>query len=1341
MKKNERKSTQKSAPRKSLAGLKALTQSRRLLIGGGGILLLVVLASWLWWTNGESNDTLKYVDGIAVNQPGKNAKPRTVLWEKPRLVLNESEETVDQYDPTLSADELTLVLVRGRAHPDVGADLYQIRRASVTEPWGKPKLLPGEINTTHDEIGPELSLDGRWLFFASDRPGGRGGYDIWVSSRNGDGWSAPVNIGDEINTEHDEIDPAWFVRPNVTIDNNTEPKTFKSGLYFASNRPKATAAQPKAPQWKGTLRGRDLPKPDDYDIFLAQADFESSRKKPDIAKPEKGPHQGETKDEAQNDSSLNAIPTGSISAPILKAARRLNHVNTSAREGQPALTPRGDFLYFSSNRQGARGNRKDQTDLDLYRARIYPPKFHAPENVGSPVNTAGDDTDPFLFGRGHSLLFSSNLDNDNAVYNLFETHTREPVLVAIKEPAAPATDTGSGFATWFEKYQWWILLLILALLAMLWLLKKFLDEEQRRRLSLMQSCLLSSLMLHLLLAFLLSLWVISEAIYKVIREQTPEIAVQEKQLAQERMALNLREQTTQLPQIQTPLPTEQKSEQQSVVEVRPQQASIELETQEATSQSFAAQPQQVQPSPTKLDKLEFIEPQSSLEHTQQALAIPMEESDPRAEDSQQLAQASSDVKVAQAQTEAPTPQALTLKPVENQPTQQPTAKAKAVPTEAKTTLTPLQMAVAKLNTQQPTPQTLTVPLEESGPQTIVSQQLAHASSEVKVAKAQTEAAIPQVLTSKPVENQPTQQPTAKAKAVPTEAKTTLTPLQMAVAKLNAQQPTTQTLTVPLEESGPSQSSGQLLAQVPAGLKIDPKETARPPANPKVKPSQSMAVAKLNLTPEAVQKSTSAVENLPLQPLAIVKLTTASIVQQSITSIKLEQPIKKSDTPAVELKMAKSNRTATAAVASTTRGGIPLTAATSVRPVSQLRLETVPIIKGASKSELTPKLLNFPSGVEMAKLPEVNLDVDIKLDSAPEHDGPMLLRDPEKRKGLIEQLGGSNKTEEAIKRALDWFTRNQKPDGHWYAPEAHYAAATGMAMLAYMGWGAKHNEPGPYQEPLKKAMQWMMKTERNGDLRGSNGHNFMYDHGIAAIAMAEAYSLTKDPKLRPVVDRVVGFTVRAQNPKTGGWRYRPYEENGYRDRGDMSVTGWQIMALKSAQFGGIDVPLESLDRALKYMDSIGGGKRKSIYGYTSKGDPKPAMVSEGMFCQQLLRQHAIDQRSASPQDINLRLEESAKYLEKNLPNPRRLKYNYYYWYYACLALHQQQGSIWESWNARMRPVFLKAQVKRPGQVSLDGSWDPIGEWGPKAGRCIITGMATLSLEVYYRYLPMYNSNQD
>jgi hypothetical protein len=428
---------------------------------------------------------------------------------------------------------------------------------------------------------------------------------------------------------------------------------------------------------------------------------------------------------------------------------------------------------------------------------------------------------------------------------------------------------------------------------------------------------------------------------------------------------------------------------------------------------------------------------------------------------------------------------------------------------------------------------------------------------------------------------------------------------------------------------------------------------------------------------------------------------------------------------------------------TIRAGQPLPMIQRVEE-PPVKIEVVKVIEQSSAPDVdvtSRSLGDIDDPSATLKLTDIDIP-DVPLLEVPRQlINPFVLRDdPKKRMEIIDRLGGSDKTEEAIKRALDWFTENQEDDGHWGGPKAgpvsHDHAATGMAMLAYMGWGAKHTEPGPYQEPLKRAMEWMMKTERNGDLRGSHGHNFMYDHGIAAIAMAEAYSLTKDSKLRPVVKRVVGFTVRAQNPKTGGWRYRPYEENGYRDRGDMSVTGWQIMALKSAQFGGIEVPLESLDKALKYMDGIGGGRRKSIYGYTSKSDPKPAMVSEGMFCHQLLRQHAIDRRSASPQAINLRLGESAKYIEKHLPNPRRLKYNYYYWYYACLALHQQQGPIWERWNARMRPVFLKAQVKRPGQVSLHGSWDPIGEWGSGAGRCIITGMATLSLEVYYRYLPMY-----
>jgi len=83
-------------------------------------------------------------------------------------------------------------------------------------------------------------------------------------------------------------------------------------------------------------------------------------------------------------------------------------------------------------------------------------------------------------------------------------------------------------------------------------------------------------------------------------------------------------------------------------------------------------------------------------------------------------------------------------------------------------------------------------------------------------------------------------------------------------------------------------------------------------------------------------------------------------------------------------------------------------------------------------------------------------------------------------------------------------------------------------------------------------------------------------------------------------------------------------------------------------------------------------------------------------------------------------------------PSRRDVNYYYWYYGSLAMHQNQGPEWQEWNRRLRPVLLRSQVRGGREM---GSWDPTGQWGAQAGRCVITGMATLSLEVYYRYLPL------
>ncbi len=1489
MKNSERESAPMSASREPDMGLKALFQSPRVLIGGA-VVLLLALALWSLWPNGGSKDEKRFVDGIAIDQSVKDSNPLTVLWEPPRLVLGESEKDIDQYDPTLSANKLTLIFVRGRAHPDVGANLYQVRRASATDPWGEPKLL-SEVSTSHNEISPELSLDGRRLFFASNRPGGRGGYDIWVSEREGDDWGAPVNAGTKVNTGYNEIDPAWFVQG--------KSGTFDSGLYFSSNRPKSTAAQPEGHHWEGTLRGSELPKPDDYDIFLAQTDLKLDKKEADDEK---------AAAETESTPSLAVLPLAPTSTLALKEAKRLDYVNTSAREGQPALTPRGDYLYFSSNRQESQGNRKDRTDFDLYRARIYPPQSRAPENVGASINTVGDETDPFLFPGSQGelgLLFSSNRDGGDTVYQLYQSRTGFVVPVTVKkESPAPATDSGSGFANWFEEYRWWILLLILALLALLWLLKNFLDEKQRRRLSLMQTCLLSSLMLHLLLALILSVWVISEAVYKIIKEQTPEIAVQAGQLAQERMALNLREQTTQLPQINVSLQAEQKTEQQPIIETRPQQPDIEIEAQQATSQSFAVKPQQVQPSLAKPDTLEAINPKANLEVTQNPEAVLLENANPDAQASRQLEQATEQQQVKpqqQRMTQAQPTQAQN-QPMESQPTQQPTAVAKEPPIETKRELTPLEQVQAKLNVQHPTQQSKMLPLENANPDAQVSRQLAQATQQQQVEQQQRMAKIqPTQAQNQPVERQSTQQPTAVAKKTPVEMKRVLTPLEQAQSKLNVRQPTqslkdttleqaqpsekvssvkfqqakselslpkaaaqiaqaspetiatrqvttrattavvkqangpptplpaklahlqlakasmkkpivssqlpsknqlettkaqstsnrilaeakaTQSITqakvvnatkeeqpptasinaiknkstpkativakttqtetemvlkplqltviqpmkirqptqsidyLPLETDVPIQVPKQIMVKAASGLKINPATPSKQVSKPKMVPVLAKIGAKLNLSPNAAQQSARVLENSPVESLPSVKTAAGLVTQKSAQSVELEQRTETTEASSAELKLARSNRTATVAVAAKTRAGIPLTAAVPARLTSPMRLQTA-TIKNDSAVDLTSKLLDLTGTVEMVELPDVKLNIGINLESDPEHDNPMILRKPKLRLNYIERLGGSEETEKAVRRALDWFTRNQEKAGHWNQRKGHDVAATGMAMLAYMGWGAKHTEPGPYQEPLAKAVEWMLAKEQNGDMR-SHGNSDMYDHGIAAIAMAEAYALTRDTRLLQPVNRIVRFTVNAQNPKTGGWRYKPYSKS-YRDKGDMSVTGWQIMALKSAQMGGIKVPQAAFQRADQYLKKL---RNKGGYSYNG-GKPSPTMTAEGMFCRQLLGGFPPSHQ---------RMQESAKYIQGHLPNIKGV--TYYYWYYGSLAMHQNQGEPWEKWNEKLRPILLHWQnIRNPKNKISYGSWDPTGQYGPQAGRCVVTAMATLSLEVYYRYLPL------
>jgi hypothetical protein len=164
-----------------------------------------------------------------------------------------------------------------------------------------------------------------------------------------------------------------------------------------------------------------------------------------------------------------------------------------------------------------------------------------------------------------------------------------------------------------------------------------------------------------------------------------------------------------------------------------------------------------------------------------------------------------------------------------------------------------------------------------------------------------------------------------------------------------------------------------------------------------------------------------------------------------------------------------------------------------------------------------------------------------------------------------------------------------------------------------------------------------------------------------------------------------------------------------------------MALKSAAMAGLDVPQKTLERAGRWLDRVGGGKHDGLYGYQTD-NPSRAMVAEGLFSSQLLG------RPPSEAAWN----EQAAYLLERLPE--RDKPNVYYWYYATLAVFQQGGKPWDRWNRAMREALIPTQETSGARK---GSWEPRGQWSKESGRVVQTALAALTLEVYYRYLPLYS----
>lgn len=340
-----------------------------------------------------------------------------------------------------------------------------------------------------------------------------------------------------------------------------------------------------------------------------------------------------------------------------------------------------------------------------------------------------------------------------------------------------------------------------------------------------------------------------------------------------------------------------------------------------------------------------------------------------------------------------------------------------------------------------------------------------------------------------------------------------------------------------------------------------------------------------------------------------------------------------------------------------------------------------------------------------------------------------------RARIVESRGGSDATERAVDAALQWLVANQSPDGRWNCDElgggqgrsvhGHRRRAagveadtgiTGLALLAFLGAGYTHEE-GPYAETVRDGMNFLLRSQDDEGSLGGRATLYarMYCHAMATFAISEAYAITRDARLEWAVRRAVRYSVSAQNPVSGGWRYRP------GDLGDTSQLGWQIMALKSAETAGIEIPRSVQEGIVRFLASVAGGTNRGLAGYRPYMPPTRTMTAEALVCKLLM-----DVPRDAPSD-----REATQFLLEELPGTDRP--NFYYWYYATLGLYCLQGPEWQSWNESLKTSLLQSQ-RRDGRAA--GSWDPTTVWGGYGGRVYTTAMAAMMLEVYYRYLPIY-----
>ncbi len=1116
---------------------------------------------------------------------------REIVWTDARTILADDARVAgdsDRIAPTLTDSGATLYFARrdGAGRADI------LRSRLVDGAWSEAEAV-GVLNTPFDEIGPVVGADGQELLFYSDRPGGEGGFDLWVSRKTRQGWSKPRNLGPRINTPGHEYDPA------LSPDGLT--------IYFASNRSesmseRAARRNGDEASWTATLRAD--PGRTSFDLY--QASREGTR----------GPWE---------------------------PAAALEELNLPQfNEGAPAVSPEGGFLYFASDRPVRKG---EDVNLDLYRSRRVDGGFGAVENLGSSINTAAHETEPGLSPEGFQLVFSSDRDGRDALYVsraqevLEETEWRRTQLPAV--PPLPWS---------------WLLysaLPLSLLLAVYWYRNRLMERVWPARF------FFGSVLLNTLLLLVLVFWKLPGVLQDLINPDEPaEITTQLVDNNQHQSHADGRE-------------AYEKVHDLKAIE----QADVQPVSRTETSPVSVPRRNQ-NPLPTVPPEVARTLPARRVIHVPPVVVgrpMPLQRLTRRAPSEQseirELADATDDV---------------TLLRVEKP--RQRSIETQVEVERAEQTLP--KPTVANVVASLPPVQAAQLPSTEIPPDARAQVVESPAPTRPRVDLTRNSRRPSKAIPTQPLEDLPevARQETPSAREPVAEAET--------IARSEPEQPAPQ-----------APVAAEPTTAEPIRMSVS-RQLARAELSARGSsfPSRSPLPSRASRGPDARELADALQEN-----------------DLELAGVEAESP-----QPLQETQVALSRtETAPADFNSPTRAEMS-------GPAS---LQKHRIVIGALSDQRNNAAPAF--GTRVSRLSRKRARAT-KVALAEDNVGMkalFTLRQGDTRKTYIELFGGTEESEKAVSDGLMWLAKHQNYDGSWSLDGVRQSeqkktrpypnsgninsdtAATGLALLPFLAAGNTHLK-GEYRKNVVAAVHWLITHQKpDGDLFvPGNQHHWMYSHGIASIALCEAYGMTQDPELRQPSRSALDFIIKAQNAKSGGWRYKPGE------RGDTSVVGWQVMALKSGEMAGLAVPRETLERTAKWLKSVEDRNNPGRFGYERQG-ATPAMTAEGLLCLQFMQTDRNDPRMLG----------GAEFLQQNLPRKDQ-RLTSYSWYYGTQVMYHMQGRFWKAWNEHLRQLLIETQIT---EGALAGTWQPRDRWETSGGRLYTTSLKLLILEVYYRHLPLYD----